>query len=152
MVCLGNELRCDDGVGIHVGRLLEARGLPAGVALEYAPAAGLDLLEALASDAELVVLVDALQTGAAPGSCRVIEAEAWSPPASGRPTSWCHGASLAQVQEAARLLRPGGGLPRVVVVGIEAAELGRFDTSPSAPVAAALLTAVEQVLRLVEEV
>ncbi len=147
VVCLGNELRMDDGVGIHVGRRLEARGLPAGVTLQYAPSAGLDLLEALV-EAELVVLVDALQTGAAPGTCQVLEPSDWLPAAE-RPTSWCHGASLDQVLVAARALRPGHDLPRVLVVGVEAQEMGRYATELTPAVAAALDDAVARVLALI---
>jgi len=147
VVCLGNELRADDGVGIHVGRRLEARGLPPGVNLLYAPSAGLDLLEPLV-DAQLVVLVDALQMGAAPGSCHVLEPSDWLP-AQGRPTSWCHGASLDQVLAAARALRPKGDLPRVLVVGVEAQEMQRYDTELTAPVAAALEQAADAVLALI---
>ena len=47
ILCLGNELVRDDGVGIRIGRILMALPLPADVRVELAPQLGFDLLDVM---------------------------------------------------------------------------------------------------------
>jgi hydrogenase maturation protease len=124
VIGLGNEWRGDDGVGIEVarrvgGRLLE--GEPIGI------------VEALAGEDE-VVLVDAVSTGASPGTLFVFEADSGPLPAPIFGASSTHTLGLAEALELARAL---GRLPsKVVVYGIEG-ESFDFGKGLSSPVAEA---------------
>jgi hydrogenase maturation protease len=62
----GNTNRSDDGVGVWVIRELERRRIPAGVRLIDAGTGGMDVMFKV-EGARRVILVDAAQTGAAPG-------------------------------------------------------------------------------------
>ncbi len=65
---LGNLIRCDDGVGIHaIQRLLSDKLAPAGVEVMDGGTLGLQLLPAI-EDATHVLVLDAVNTGAAPGT------------------------------------------------------------------------------------
>jgi len=69
IVALGNPLMGDDGAGPAALERLRGMALPLGVALLDAGTAGLGLLHILA-DLDLVVLVDAVDFGGAPGEIR----------------------------------------------------------------------------------
>jgi len=73
---VGNLLLSDDGVGVHVIRQLEAAySLPAGVETLDGGTCGLDLLQYLEGVDNLVV-VDAADFGAAPGTIKRMEGDA----------------------------------------------------------------------------
>jgi len=67
IVGVGNILMGDDGVGIRVVEALQKHALPDNVELHDAGTAFQDLLPDLA-ECELVVIVDAVRTGDAPGT------------------------------------------------------------------------------------
>jgi hydrogenase maturation protease len=143
IIGVGNALRGDDAVGLEVVRLLRARAQSAGIAVyehEGEPTGLLDLWE----DFGAVVLVDAVRTGAAPGT--IHRADASSAPL---PTDLCgpsstHALGIGEAVELARELRR---LPaRAVLIGVE----GRcFDAGSglSEQVRAAVAPAAEAVLR-----
>lgn len=146
VVCVGNELACDDGIGIRVGRVLLSLPLPGEVTVDLRGLAGLDLLDAVA-DVGLLVLVDAMTSGCAAGTCLVrgladFGVRTQSP-------FLRHGVGLVEVLELARRLIPERFPERVALVGVEAAVLARFGTTLSEHVRAALPETVEAVLRLV---
>lgn len=65
---LGNLIRCDDGVGIHaIQRLLSGKLVPSGVEIMDGGTLGLQLLPAI-EDATHILVLDAVNTGAAPGT------------------------------------------------------------------------------------
>lgn len=149
IVCLGNELRGDDGVGVQIGRVLEQLELPEGVEVEILVSVGLDLVDAVISS-DLVVLVDALCTlSAAPGTCITFEVDQLEGTGSG--PGWCHGIGLPRVLEVARRMRPDLALPRIVVIGVEVhhSVADRFETGLSEPVKQALPELVAMVLQAV---
>jgi hydrogenase maturation protease len=150
LVGLGSPDRGDDAVGPAVARAVAALGLPGVRVVEHEdPTALVDLWTGRA----LAVVVDAVCSGAAPGSLVVLETgtddlrlpeSAWA--ATGR--GGTHGFGLAAAVELARAL---GRLPRrMVVVGVEAT---RFDHGEplSEPVARAVGRAVEVAGRLLSE-
>ena len=61
ILCLGNELVRDDGVGIRIGRILGELPLPAEVCVELAPHLGFALLDVVAG-ADCVMLASSLLT------------------------------------------------------------------------------------------
>jgi len=131
VIGLGNPDRGDDGVGRLVVRLLEGRLGDDVLILEQSGGAAA-LLETL-READWVVLVDAMVSGAPIGSIRRVDCAAGDPlPV--KPGASSHGLGVA---EAIGLARALGCLPRACVVfGVEAS---RFDpgTGLSPAVAAA---------------
>ena len=110
----GNPMRSDDGLGIEAARRVEALGL-AGVEVRVSGQPGSDLLD-LMDGADGVILLDAVSTGAPPGTLHAFTREAF-PPAGVSPAS-THGLGVAQALALGEAL---GRLPaRWVFLGIEA--------------------------------
>jgi hydrogenase maturation protease len=132
VIGLGNEWRGDDGVGLEVARRVGGRvlgGEPIGI------------VEALDGEDE-VVLVDAVATGASPGTLFVFEASSDPLPTPIFGASSTHALGLAEALELARTL---GRLPRkVVVYGVEG-ETFRFGKGLSSTVAEAADRVTEKV-------
>jgi hydrogenase maturation protease len=146
IICLGNELVCDDGVGIRIGRILRMLRLPDDVRVELVPNLGFELLE-LISQSQQLILVDAMRTGRAAGECQLLDLTEIAQMATS-PYS-CHGVGLAEVVHVARELTGGSSPSSVLVLGIEAPVLDRFGFELSNEVALAIPVAVERILRLV---
>lgn len=142
---LGNILREDEGAGLHVIRYLEGDpDLPLGVRLMDGGTGGLHLVGEVADSRELVV-VDAAELGAEPGTVRVLghaELERFV----NRPSGWnVHDVGLPDLFAAAALM-PEGLPERRAVVAVQPASFS-WSERPSAPVA----TAVPEAARLVRE-
>ncbi len=147
VLCLGNELVCDDGVGIRVGRILMALPLPADVHVELAPHLGFDLLEVVAA-ADRVVLVDAMSTGQPPGTCVTLEGRGIERHAAG--ASLSHTIGIAELMELAHKLAPERAPATLRFVGVEGVTFTDFGTELSPEVAAAIPEAVDAVLRAID--
>lgn len=136
VIGVGNAMRGDDAVGLEVARLLQG-SLPPGVALhtcEGEPVALLDLW----AGCDRVVLVDAMRSGAEPGTVHVFDAVASPLPAELAGPS----THLVGVGEAIELARALGRLPgRVEVRAIEAAQLDAGAPLSAQVAAAAALVA-----------
>jgi hydrogenase maturation protease len=146
---MGSEYRRDDGAGPAVAdRVAELRD---GVVNIGPIADPLDLL-GLWDGAELAVVIDAVHSGAEPGTVRLIEVGAapkGEPGGGPAGTTSTHGIGLAGVL---RLARAVGSAPkRVVVVGIEGNDFGQ-GTGLSPAVDRALPHAARHVMELIEEV
>ena len=133
---IGNVFLGDDGFGCA----LAARVALEGVDVADFGIRGMDLAYALA-DYDVVVFLDAMPRGGAPGTLYVIEADVDEVPAGFD----AHGMDPVQVLALARTL--GSPLPRTLVLGCEPAAIEEF-TGLSAPVEAAL----EEALKLLDEV
>lgn len=72
VVAMGNLLRQDDGVGIHLLHLLRGRPLPPGVKLVEAGASALDVALCL-TQMDRVLILDAANFGGQPGEMRLID-------------------------------------------------------------------------------
>lgn len=143
---IGSEYRRDDGAG----PLVAAHAVDAaGVGRAIGPLADpLDLLGAW-DDADLAIVIDAVRSGSAPGTLRVVDLSGGTdPPPAPAGTTSTHGIGLAGVL---RLARAVGHAPiRVVVVGIEGEDFGRgIGLSPA--VDAAVPAAVRRVVELMSE-
>ena len=114
VVCVGNPWRCDDAVGLEVARRLQGT-LPQGVELverEGEPTALIDAWEG----ASMLWLVDAVSSGAEPGTVHRLDASEHELPTDLFRRS-THHVGVAEAVELARVL---GRLPgRTVVFGIE---------------------------------
>lgn len=140
MICVGNRWRSDDAVGLEVARRL-AGTLPAGVELLEREGEPIGLIAAW-EGTDAVWLVDAVSSGAAPGTVHRLDASDRELPGEVFRTS-THHVGLAEAVELARAL---GRLPgRTVVYGIEG---GSFDVGDElTPAAAAALDAVAAAVR-----
>jgi hydrogenase maturation protease len=147
---LGSEYRRDDGVGpLVAARAIEETGVGRDIGPITDP---LDLL-GVWDGAGLAVVVDAVRSGAAPGTVHVVDLTDGAGGALVRAdpsaTTSTHGIGLAGVL---RLARAVGHAPdRVVAVGVEGEDFGRgIGLSPA--VGAALPVAVRRVVDLISEV
>jgi len=145
---IGNIFLSDDGFGVEVVRRLSAWTVPEGVTVADFGIRGLHLAyEILDGSYDLVVFVDALARGNAPGAIELLEADPddvsiQAPPPDG------HGMDPASVLALLRSM--GGRTPRVIVVGCEPASLDEgIGLSP--PVAASVDGAIRTVLDLVQQ-
>jgi hydrogenase maturation protease len=137
---LGTPFRGDDAVGPRVGGVLRDAGVPV-LDCGDEPTRLIEHLEGL----DVAVVVDAVRTGAPPGTLHRVEVTDGPLPAElGLASTHAFG-----VGEAIELARALGRAPRrVVVVGVEGVAFGMGD--PVTPqVEAALAGAVDEVLRTI---
>jgi len=139
---LGNEYRRDDGAGPAVAA--RTVGLLPAVDDVGPLADPLDLLGRW-DGADLAIVIDAVRSGAVPGTVRVLDLGA---PRPGSGATSTHGIGLAGVLRLARVV--GRAPARVVVVGIEGDDFGH-GTGLSAAVGAAVGEAADRVIELIEE-
>jgi hydrogenase maturation protease len=147
---LGNIFAGDDGFGCAVADALDPARLPAGTHVQNFGIRGVHLAFELLETYDLVVMVDAVCRGSAPGTCYVIEhgADPERPdPADTAPLMDAHDMTPDEVLALVPML--GGHVGRVVVVGCEpesiAPSMGLSDT-----VASSVGRAVELVTEIVD--
>jgi hydrogenase maturation protease len=148
VVGVGREGRRDDAAGLRAARLARALLWPHGRVIEC-EGATTSLLDAWRG-ADVVFVVDAMASGATPGTVRRMDAAREELPAVLYRGS-THGLGLAEAVELARSL---GQCPRTLVVyGIEGEDFGfgsRLSYSVECAVRDAALRIAEEVQRLVE--
>jgi len=143
IVCIGNNLVADDGVGHAVYQSL-AKRLPANTRLKLLGLGGMTLVGEFRGEEHLIV-VDAVQLGAHPGTVHVMD---WNKlPSGGSPVS-CHGIGIREALEVSRKLYPEVTPKTVHLVGIEGSCFDRLGQGLSEEVEAAVKTAAAAVLRL----
>ena len=114
IIGLGNQYRRDDAVGLVVARYLKEQA-PKDVRVLEASSEGASLMESW-KDADAVILIDAVHSGAEPGTLHRLDAHTQPMPSE---FSHCstHAFSAAEAIELARAL--GQLPPRLVVYGVE---------------------------------
>jgi len=141
IIGLGNILKGDDGIGVRVAEILSQRELPAGVAVEEVGTPGIDLMNRF-EGWQKVILVDAVQMGAKPGTWRRFSPQDVRLIANGNVLS-LHEPDLASVLELAQALNM---LPdEIVIYGVEPQDL-TFMAPLSSPVEAIINVIAEQIL------
>lgn len=134
---LGNLIRSDDGVGIHaIHQLFKDQRIPASVELLDGGTLGLQLLPAIQDVTHLLVL-DAINTGAAPGTIVRFDISDIEP-LPGTPS--VHQIGFADVMAALRLLDKYP--EKMILLGIQPLETGWGDQM-SAPVQVSLPALIE---------
>ncbi len=118
VIGLGNVLRSDDGVGVHLVRALAQETWPSSVRIVDAGTPGLALLD-LMEGAAHVVIVDACQLDSPPGTVRVFTPAEVRSRTEGAPLS----IHQADVLGALRLGEAVGVSAPVTLVGIQPASL-----------------------------
>ncbi|MEV4459365.1 hydrogenase maturation protease [Microbispora sp. NPDC049633] len=139
---LGSDLRGDDAAGLGVARRLRGT-LPPSVAVVENRGDPAALVEAW-SGAALAIVVDAVSSGAPPGTVHMPVHMPVPMPMRSRPPAGSHGLGPA---DAVALGRALGRLPgELVVVGIEGG-----DFTPGAPMTPPVLAAVRRTARGLRE-
>ncbi len=147
VVCIGNELVADDGVGWVVYERLRESDLPGDVRLVFLGLGGIDLLEEIDGE-ELLVVVDGVQLGAAPGTIHELGWEQL-PGASPRPVSG-HGIGIREAISVGRKLYPQRVPKEIFLIGIEGKCFDQLGTGLTNEVAGAVPRAVAGVIRLLQ--
>lgn len=144
VVGCGNLMAADDGIGIHVASALNHYELPPDVTVMEAGCPGLDALR-LWENERRVIIIDAVISGAEPGTVHVFTSEDVIPREI-LPLS-THSINLADAIELGKKL---GNLPeQLVIVGIELESERAFSQELSPRVEQAIPKACE---RIIEEI
>jgi len=150
---IGNIFFGDDAFGCEVAAELAKRPLPDGVNVRDFGIRSYDLAYAMMEDYELIIFVDALSRGEAPGTLYLIEPEMIKNKLDEAEAEVVNAHSMNPVR-VLQLVRSLGGKPReVYVVGCEPAVLEREDGEMrlSAIVRAAVTPAVEMIEKLIAD-
>lgn len=116
VIGVGNSLRHDDATGLEIARRLRARVQGTGIAVLEHEGETLGLLDSW-EGADAVVLVDAIRSGATPGTIHRVDATSAAIPVRLRGSSSTHAVGVGEAIELARTLHR---LPaRVVLFGVE---------------------------------
>ena len=123
---IGNLLLSDEGIGVHVAHELMKMDLPPGVSVVEGGTDGFRLLNVIAG-ADRLIVVDAVRSGAAPGSVYRFDVNDVRSVPSGFMTS-VHQVGILEVIELSDLI---GKRPRATVIGVEPKSLEmRMELSP----------------------
>jgi hydrogenase maturation protease len=154
VACVGNTLRGDDGFGNAVAAELHG-SLPAEADLLEVGIGGIGIVHALMDGYGALVIVDAVERSAPPGTVFVLVPQV---PDIAIPTfeDWLAQLSdmhLAEPSRILRIARAAGVLPgHVLVVGCQPKTCEDFAEALSPPVAASVPVAADRVRELVAEV
>lgn len=141
IVGLGNVLLMDDGVGVHAVRALQLKP-PAGSQVVEVGTAVLDALDLLEA-ADLVLALDAIQSGGTPGTIYRLDPAGLELKKTGT--------SLHELDLLAALrMLPADKRPRVIVLGVEPARID-YGLELTPEVAAALPEFLDVVQRVAAE-
>jgi hydrogenase maturation protease len=122
IIGLGNEMLCDDGIGIKIARELRSRIADEAIAIEELSIGGLQLLDHIIGT-ERCIIVDALVTGTHPPGTmfRYVQSASDNP----LTLTSSHQIDLGHILGLARFM--GAALPnRVTVYGMEAEDITTF--------------------------
>jgi hydrogenase maturation protease len=138
VACVGNVLRGDDGFGPAVAARLES-SLPEGVELVETGIGGIALVQELLAGCDGLVLVDAIDQEAAPGTLFRIEPEV-------EEAAHVADVHLTNPERVMGIAKAMGALPeRVVIVGCQPADVDELGQRLSPQVGAAVERAADAV-------
>ncbi len=149
VLCLGNEVHCDDAFGPTVADRLSARAKHiGGVEIISAATAGFALLDLLC-DRPRVLIVDAIVTGhARPGTLHLFDAGELAP---SNTLTGSHQISLPTALALGRAL--GAKMPeKVTVLAVEALDVNTLSEQMTPPIIEAIEPALRQIERWIESV
>ncbi|MDQ3617084.1 MAG: hydrogenase maturation protease [Actinomycetota bacterium] len=154
VACFGNVLRGDDGFGTAVSEVLLAEPLPSGVEVMDVGIGGIHLVQELMRGVDLLVVVDAVDLGLAPGTVVVQRpdvADVGLLPNSERRDELAD-MHFATPERALMLARGLGVLPSTtLLVGVQTTDTERVGEGLSTRTAGAVRAAVGQVRRIVSD-
>lgn len=117
IVCIGNDLVADDAAGHEVYLRLQRMALPGTFRLEYAAVGGIALLDRLTGEEGTMIVVDAVQFGAPPGTIHCIPWDELPVRQAGALAG--HDLGLKETIEIGKLLYREKLPPHILLVGIE---------------------------------
>lgn len=147
VICIGNDLVADDGVGHVVYGELRRRDLPEGTRLKLLGLGGMALIGEFSGE-ELLVVVDAVQFGVAPGTVHLL---GWDDLPKGGSHVSCHGIGIREAIEVSRKLYPESSPKSVCLVGIEGQCFDQLGEGLTPEVAAGIPTAVDSILEILRK-
>jgi len=142
---LGNTLLSDDGVGVHIVNALDHGGQRNDLNCIDGGTIGLNLLPEVES-ADAVILVDATELGAAPGTVAVFEGEAMDTRLGGKKRTAHEVAAFDLIATASML---GRCPPRRALIGVQPSTTS-WGLEPTEAVRSAIPEACNSVERLVQ--
>ncbi|MCE5297121.1 MAG: hydrogenase maturation protease [Euryarchaeota archaeon] len=141
---IGSPVVCDDAVGFRVVDALRKMNVP-GIELEEACASGLDLIETML-DFDLVIVVDAIMTGAfPPGRVMVLDEKSLEATVHGVNP---HDVNIGTTIALGKQLEPKRFPKEVVFVAVEVNDIWTVSDKMTPEVEAAMPEAVQTVLDL----
>jgi hydrogenase maturation protease len=147
VICIGNDLVADDGVGHVVHDELTRRDLPEGTRLKLLGLGGMALIGEMSGE-ELLIVVDAVQFGVSPGTVHLLD---WDDlPVGGSHVS-CHGIGIREAIEVSRKLYPESSPKSVCLVGIEGQCFDQLGEGLTPEVAAGIPAAVDSILEILRK-
>ena len=153
VACVGNLLRRDDGFGVAVARTLADMRLPDGTVVIETGIGGLGIVHELMNGYDGLVIVDAVDVGASPGSLVVIEPLV-EDPAGMSGDAWRTTFSNFHLAEPGRVLLLARGLgvlpPRLALIGCQPGDVESYGEELTAVVAGVVPNAAARVVELVE--
>jgi hydrogenase maturation protease len=145
IIGIGNLLRSDDGVGLHVLNSMRNEQISADITLKEC-ATGFDILNEIIGG-EKVVIVDAIKSGGNPGTLYLYSPEELQE----KPTLHTfssHEADFLSMLELGKRLYPGKMPENIIIVAIEAADVTTISDKCTPQVERAIPNAVEAIKRL----
>jgi hydrogenase maturation protease len=151
IACVGNILRGDDGFGVSVAEELSRCALPSGVDLIETGIGGMSIVQQLMDGYDAMVVVDALDRGADPGTVFVVDPHVPDPEALSH-DEWRQQFSNLHLAEPSRVLllaRAAGVLPaQVVLIGCQPERVDEYEPSLTPTVQRAVPVAAARALEL----
>lgn len=152
IACMGNVLRADDGFGYAVARQLERRDLPAGTDLIEVGIGGIHLVQQLQDGYDALVVVDAVDRQAEPGTVFTLRPRVpdLAPVGDDRRSEFLADMHYTVPSKALTMAKALGSLPaRVWIVGCQPEDAERLGMELSPAVKAAVGEACARIERLV---
>ena len=143
---IGNTLLKDEGVGVHVLARLAGASLPEGVQLLDGGTLSFALAGPL-EDVDALVVVDAANLQAPPGSMRVFEGEAMDAFMAGKRKSSVHEVGLSDLRDIAMLAGHWPKRRALVAIQPQLVEWGEWPTPAVAKAIPVAATAVSDLVR-----
>ena len=145
ILCVGNDLVADDGIGHAIYKMLKEISLDTEISVRLLGVGGMALIDELEDETSLIV-ADAVQLGAEPGTVHVLD---WDriPVNSQRPVSG-HGIGVREALQVCQRLYPERVPENVYLVGVEGECFSTVGVGLSPKVTAAIPTAVRRIVQL----
>lgn len=151
IACIGNVLRGDDGFGVSVAEELARRSLPAGVDLIETGIGGMSIVQQLMDGYDAMLVVDAVDRGATPGTVCVLDPQV-PDPGSLSTDEWRQEFSNLHLAEPSRILllaRAAGVLPpQVQLIGCQPECIEEYEPTLTPAVQRAVAVAAARALEL----
>ncbi len=148
IVCIGNELVGDDAVGWHIYRKLIGRSLPSSVQLLFLSVGGFELIDLLTGQ-DLLIVIDAVRFGNAPGTISILEGD--DLPFRSDAAVSIHGIGLKEALDIASSLAPETKPNRTIFIGVEGRNFDELGSEMHECVVDAIQPTMDTVIRILKQ-